>query len=333
MLEGTLDDDFRPLPEASLRRAVRESDSSVGLVDLASRRWVELSVRACNQLFVDAAMLPTLDIPQLTAEPTSTLRFIALLQEGFLPRWKWRGRFKAPGGPELDLVASGHTLETDEGRQLCLVFYDPVALVRGEDSAAQCRGRHDANWSDANWSDANWSDANWSDVDPRTLLCHEFLDLVHPDDVEELSDVLPYIIEHRRTMTATMRVRDSTGAWHRISLTLRPEGETAPADRGAQLERHLWNIARELQAVGLGRTSPVPPIPIDLTVRQSEIVARLVSGERVPTIARAMYVSQKTVRTHLANVFRKVGVHSQAELLELLRRDGSAAELGAPMKT
>ena len=58
----------------------------------------------------------------------------------------------------------------------------------------------------------------------------------------------------------------------------------------------------------------------DLTSRQLEIVSRLLQGERVPTIARSMFLSQKTVRTHLANVFRKFGVHSQTELLELLRR-------------
>jgi DNA-binding CsgD family transcriptional regulator len=34
-----------------------------------------------------------------------------------------------------------------------------------------------------------------------------------------------------------------------------------------------------------------------------------------------MFLSQKTVRTHLANVFRKFDVHSQAELLDVIRRE------------
>jgi DNA-binding NarL/FixJ family response regulator len=45
---------------------------------------------------------------------------------------------------------------------------------------------------------------------------------------------------------------------------------------------------------------------------------RLVRGERVPTIARALYVSQSTVRNHLSVIFRKLGVHSQEELLRAL---------------
>ena len=37
-----------------------------------------------------------------------------------------------------------------------------------------------------------------------------------------------------------------------------------------------------------------------------------------PEIARSMYLSQSTVRNHLTAVYRKFGVHSQRELLELL---------------
>ena len=54
--------------------------------------------------------------------------------------------------------------------------------------------------------------------------------------------------------------------------------------------------------------------------RQLEIIERLVKGERVPTIARGLYLSQSTVRNHLSAVFRKVGVHSQEQLLATLRK-------------
>ena len=53
--------------------------------------------------------------------------------------------------------------------------------------------------------------------------------------------------------------------------------------------------------------------------RQWDIVTRLLKGERVPDIARAMFVSQSTVRNQLGTIYRKVGVHSQSELLALLR--------------
>lgn len=38
-------------------------------------------------------------------------------------------------------------------------------------------------------------------------------------------------------------------------------------------------------------------------------------------IAKALFVSQSTVRNHLSDISRKLGVHSQAEPLELLRAD------------
>jgi DNA-binding CsgD family transcriptional regulator len=64
-----------------------------------------------------------------------------------------------------------------------------------------------------------------------------------------------------------------------------------------------------------------------LTTRELQIVNRLLDGHRPPGIARALFLSQSTVRNHLASVFRKLGVTSQEALLELFR-DAPAA-LGA----
>jgi DNA-binding NarL/FixJ family response regulator len=119
----------------------------------------------------------------------------------------------------------------------------------------------------------------------------EIIDLVHPIEPDDASDV--------DTRTA--------------------------ADRVAQLEQHLWRIAHEIEAAGVISTvarSPAPssvPGLSDLSTRQWEVTTRLLRGERVSTIAREMYLSPSTVRNHLAPIYRKVGVRSQAELLELLR--------------
>jgi len=61
------------------------------------------------------------------------------------------------------------------------------------------------------------------------------------------------------------------------------------------------------------------PAMSDLPVRQREVLVRLARGERVPQIAKEMYLSPKTVRNHLAAIFRKAGVHSQQQLLARLR--------------
>ena len=57
----------------------------------------------------------------------------------------------------------------------------------------------------------------------------------------------------------------------------------------------------------------------ELSPRQWEVLQRLLRGERVPGIARALFLSPSTVRNHLTSIFAKVGVHSQEELIQRLR--------------
>ena len=59
-----------------------------------------------------------------------------------------------------------------------------------------------------------------------------------------------------------------------------------------------------------------------LSRREREIVALTVAGETAPAIAAALFLSERTVESHLARAYVKLGVHSK---LELARR---AAELG-----
>ena len=46
----------------------------------------------------------------------------------------------------------------------------------------------------------------------------------------------------------------------------------------------------------------------------------LMQGQRVPTIAHQLFLSPHTVRNHLKVMFRKAGVRSQVELIEIARR-------------
>jgi DNA-binding CsgD family transcriptional regulator len=51
-----------------------------------------------------------------------------------------------------------------------------------------------------------------------------------------------------------------------------------------------------------------------LTPRQQEILALAASGRGNREIARALFLSIKTVETHLAAGYRKLGIRSRAEL-------------------
>jgi DNA-binding NarL/FixJ family response regulator len=96
-------------------------------------------------------------------------------------------------------------------------------------------------------------------------------------------------------------------------------------DRIAELEARLRRIAAELNAAGImGDLDTFPslddhPQMAELTSRQRQILIRLLDAQRVSVIATELYVSPSTVRNHLMTIFTKFGVHSQAELLAVLR--------------
>ena len=77
--------------------------------------------------------------------------------------------------------------------------------------------------------------------------------------------------------------------------------------RAAGLEQSAERI--DLTDIGFTR---------ELTPRQLEVLVRLSRGERVPAVARDLYISQSTVRNHLSTIFAKAGVHSQSELMRVV---------------
>ena len=94
---------------------------------------------------------------------------------------------------------------------------------------------------------------------------------------------------------------------------------------GTDLRSELHRIALQIQSLGLAANTGTLRLPLehpvfsDLTDRESEVLAHLVSGDRVPAIARKLFISPHTVRNHLKGIFRKVGVGSQTALLERVR--------------
>src|SRR5262249_20384429 len=102
--------------------------------------------------------------------------------------------------------------------------------------------------------------------------------------------------------------------------------DSDPDARAPQLEQALHKITNALEEAGI-LTRPYAPLlqpdaPEELrnlSSREREVLHSLLAGQRVPTIARALYLSPHTVRNHLKSIFRKLGVRSQTELLERLR--------------
>jgi DNA-binding CsgD family transcriptional regulator len=60
-------------------------------------------------------------------------------------------------------------------------------------------------------------------------------------------------------------------------------------------------------------------------------VARLVVDRRTnPEIAEALFVSPKTVETHMRNIFRKLDVSSRVDVARAVERAGSAGNATRP---
>ena len=88
----------------------------------------------------------------------------------------------------------------------------------------------------------------------------------------------------------------------------------------------LRRIGVELERLGIS-PSTLPPSSrpracseLDsLAPRETEVVKLLMEGHRVSTIARSLFISPHTVRNHLQAAYRKSGVKSQVELIEMLK--------------
>lgn len=144
-------------------------------------------------------------------------------------------------------------------------------------------------------------------------------------------------------LDVTTAVSDSPMHCEVLLLPLEPAPSCAffflpsPARMAGKASVELSTILRRLgrtaiiaglaRGVFRGMSESTTPGLNQLTTRELEIVARLLDGDRPPEIAKKLFLSQSTVRNHLASVFAKVGVTSQQELLNLLR--DSQAGLGS----
>jgi ATP/maltotriose-dependent transcriptional regulator MalT len=79
-----------------------------------------------------------------------------------------------------------------------------------------------------------------------------------------------------------------------------------------KLGRHIHRRTRSGKANGTGIES--------LTEREEQVARLVVDRKTNPEIAADLFLSQKTVETHLRNIFRKVGVASRVELARAVER-------------
>lgn len=136
---------------------------------------------------------------------------------------------------------------------------------------------------------------------------------------------------------------DGTSVWTQMLLmAVEPHASCAftilpaPADETAEPSPPAVHALLTLLAAGMDsgeisrrlalRSDRQTPAGLSrLSARELDIVARLVSGDRVPAIAKTLFLATSTVRNNLSSAFAKLGVSTQQQLIDLLRGAGETS--------
>ena len=88
-----------------------------------------------------------------------------------------------------------------------------------------------------------------------------------------------------------------------------------------EARRELRKLGHRVDAVRRrGLSADGPAGLAALSAREREVVALVAAGRTNPAIAEELFLSVKTVETHLRNVFSKLGVASRAEVAAAFAR-------------
>jgi DNA-binding CsgD family transcriptional regulator len=329
-----------------LSEMFRRTPLALAVLDLSSNRLTLVNAVFAALLRLDASQANGLDLLSLvSAEDRDVVeRVLAGVASGLIDSCQGRAHWHPPHRASVDVVAAIWPLDSTKPRTRALVVAacadgaplgEPWFNTLDAKRVALGTVDHDWNFREISADAAELFGWDLGDVQGTPLPA-----VVHPDDVSLLSLTLGRSGAERRAAATRLRVRGGEEGWTAVRLAVSPlcdhnpcrfavalwllptrvDGESA-YDRASRLEDHLWRIAAEVRAAGIdevprsGNGWRANAALRGLSRRQSEILRRLTRGERVPTIARELFVSQSTVRNHLSAIYRKVGVHSQSELL------------------
>jgi len=341
--------------DEGLERAITASDLPVGLVDLRSLTLLALSPRAAAMMGAASQDLVGTSVLEVTDEPEATRDALEVMARGAIDAYEARRRLRRVDGSTSDTRLWVRDLGAQGHPGLALLFVVPERGSHGEPELARLAPTH-PEVTVGTADESGTVDRLSPEV--RELLGYSnselegapLIDSVHPEDAERFRAAVTRSLVDDCGVGVTVRLANQDHGWDGVRMVLSPSDGAAPGRFGfsitddvktleqpageaprdssstVEIERGLSRIANEIQAlrvaVGVADlpAGDIVPELADLSTRQWETVTRLLAGQRPPAIAKAMYVSQSTVRNHLSAVYRKLGVHSQQELVDRLRR-------------
>jgi DNA-binding CsgD family transcriptional regulator len=132
-------------------------------------------------------------------------------------------------------------------------------------------------------------------------------------------------------------VVETTRARVRLAEAYRATGRAGDAAGIAAIAHHSARqmgavpLIAEIDRLGVGvgvHADAAPASSIDtLTAREREVLALVATGRTNRQIARALFISEKTVSVHVSNMLAKLNARSRTEAAALARRDGLLADV------
>lgn len=90
-----------------------------------------------------------------------------------------------------------------------------------------------------------------------------------------------------------------------------PADEVVAAARHASVSPRTFTAANLVDAVQRRRTSSAPR----LSAREEQVLALLSEGIGVSAIAKSLYVSESTAKTHISKIYEKLGAANRAQAI------------------
>jgi HD-GYP domain-containing protein (c-di-GMP phosphodiesterase class II)/DNA-binding CsgD family transcriptional regulator len=125
-------------------------------------------------------------------------------------------------------------------------------------------------------------------------------------------------------LDAASRLLAAADVWHTLSEP-RPHRSALPPDEASRVMSGLsldrGAVKAVLEAAAAPRPS-FPPLPVNLTERELEVLRLLAGGLTKRQIAGTLFISQSTVHTHTVHIYAKCGVSTRAGLAMFAMRQG-----------
>lgn len=92
-------------------------------------------------------------------------------------------------------------------------------------------------------------------------------------------------------------------------------------DRWRQISEQLWNssktlvVRRQSARANLLSGSQMPVYIEPLTERERQVLAMACTGASARAIGEQLFISERTVESHVSNGYRKLGIRSRVELV------------------